>query len=173
MCGCTISDLDQCNVGLWQQLHLSVFVWQASEHSEPKVGDVACGARGREHNGCCAALLLYGPHYSLLWQILAVQIAKFTKVAIATSNISHQQALIGLQDLFVEQHFFIEFGLKMIQFKIQFKTKSKIFIQKNIHSIESKIFNRIIHSLKMREIIQNSKMRSKYGFWVVLRPLYR
>ena len=27
-------------------------------------------------------------------------------------------------------HFFIEFGLKMIQFK----TKSKIFIQKNIHS---------------------------------------
>ena len=43
-------------------------------------------------------------------------------------------------------HFFIEFGLKMIQFKIQFKTKSKIFIQKNIHSIESRIFNRIIHS---------------------------
>ena len=39
-------------------------------------------------------------------------------------------------------HFFIEFGLKMIQFK----TKSKIFIQKNIHSIESRIFNRIIHS---------------------------
>ena len=31
-------------------------------------------------------------------------------------------------------HFFIEFGLKMIQFKIQFKTKSNIFIQKNIHS---------------------------------------
>ena len=61
-------------------------------------------------------------------------------------------------------HFFLESGLKMIQFKIQFKTKSKIFIQKNIHSIESKIFNRIIHSLKMREIIQNSKMRSKYGF---------
>jgi len=30
--------------------------------------------------------------------------------------------------------FFIELGLKMIQFKIQFKTKSKIFIQKNIHS---------------------------------------
>ena len=27
-------------------------------------------------------------------------------------------------------HFFIEFGLKMIQFKIQFITKSKIFIQK-------------------------------------------
>ena len=43
-------------------------------------------------------------------------------------------------------HFFIEFGLKMIQFKIQFKTKSKIFIQKNIHSIEFRIFNRFIHS---------------------------
>ena len=39
-------------------------------------------------------------------------------------------------------HFFIESGRKMIQFK----TKSKIFIQKNIHSIESRIFNRIIHS---------------------------
>ena len=31
-------------------------------------------------------------------------------------------------------HFFIESARKMIQFKIQFKTKSKIFIQKNIHS---------------------------------------
>ena len=29
-------------------------------------------------------------------------------------------------------HFFIESGLKMIQFKIQFKTKSRIFIQQNI-----------------------------------------
>ena len=29
--------------------------------------------------------------------------------------------------------FFIESALKMIQFKIQFKTKSGIFIQKNIH----------------------------------------
>ena len=43
-------------------------------------------------------------------------------------------------------HFFIESGLKMIQFKIQFKTKSRIFIQQNIHSIESRIFNKIIHS---------------------------
>ena len=39
-------------------------------------------------------------------------------------------------------HFFIELGLKMIQFK----TKSRIFIQKNIHSIESRTFNKIIHS---------------------------
>ena len=38
-------------------------------------------------------------------------------------------------------HFFIELGLKMIQFK----TKSRIFIQKDIHSIESSIFNRIMH----------------------------
>ena len=43
-------------------------------------------------------------------------------------------------------HFFIESGQKMIQFKIQFKPKSKIFIQKNIHSTESRIFNKIIHS---------------------------
>ena len=70
-------------------------------------------------------------------------------------------------------HFFIESCLKMIQFKIQFKTKSGIFIQKNIHSIEFRIFNRIIHSRKMRKIIQNSKIRPKYGFGALLRPLYR
>ena len=68
-------------------------------------------------------------------------------------------------------HFFIESGLNMIQFKIQFKTKSGIFIQKNIHSIESRIFNRIIHSQKMRKIIQNSKIRPKDGFGFLLRPL--
>ena len=70
-------------------------------------------------------------------------------------------------------HFFNESGRKMIQFKIQFKTKSRIFIQKNIHSIESRIFNRIIHSQKMRKIIQNSKIRPKYGFGALLWPLYR
>ena len=48
-------------------------------------------------------------------------------------------------------HFFIESGRKMIQFKIQFKTKSKIFIQKNIHSTESIVFNGIIHSKKIEE----------------------
>ena len=41
----------------------------------------------------------------------------------------------------LKSHVFIEWYLKMIQFK----TKSGIFIQKNIHSIESKVFNRIIH----------------------------
>ena len=70
-------------------------------------------------------------------------------------------------------HFFIELGLKMIQFKIQFKTKSGIFIQKNIHSIESWIFNRIIHSKKLRKTIQNSKISPKYGFGALLGPLYR
>ena len=39
----------------------------------------------------------------------------------------------------------------MIQFKIQFKPKSKIFIQKNIHSTESIVFNGIIHSKKIEE----------------------
>ena len=48
-------------------------------------------------------------------------------------------------------HFFIECGQKMIQFKIQFKTKSKIFIQKNIPSTESIVFNGIIHSKKIEE----------------------
>ena len=46
----------------------------------------------------------------------------------------------------------------MIQFNIQFKIKSKIFIQKIIHSIESKIFNKIIHSTKLKNIIQNSNL---------------
>ena len=46
---------------------------------------------------------------------------------------------------FLKIHFFIETGLKMIQFKIQFKTKSQIFILKN-HLTESKMFNRITHS---------------------------
>ena len=45
----------------------------------------------------------------------------------------------------------------MIQFKIQFKTKSKIFIQKNIHSIESRIFNRIIHSKKCGKLFKIPK----------------
>ena len=67
-------------------------------------------------------------------------------------------------------HFFIEFCLKMIQFKIQFKTKSGIFIQKIYHSIESRIFNRIIHSQK-KKIIQNSNIRPKYGFEALLWPL--
>ena len=42
-------------------------------------------------------------------------------------------------------HFFIESGLKMIQFK----TKSWLFIHKNIHSIEPRLFKRIIHSGKL------------------------
>ena len=51
------------------------------------------------------------------------------------------------------------------------QTKSRIFIQQSIYSIESRIFNRIIHSQKMRKIIQNSKIRPKYGFGALLRPL--
>ena len=51
----------------------------------------------------------------------------------------------------------------MIQFKIKFKTKSKIFIQKNIHSIESRIFNRIIHSQKNEE--NYSKFQNKAKIW--------
>ena len=58
-----------------------------------------------------------------------------------------------------------------IQNSIQ--TKSTIFIQKNIYSIESRIFNRIIRSNKMRKIIQQSKVRPKYCCRALLRPLYR
>ena len=42
---------------------------------------------------------------------------------------------------------------------IQFKTKSKIFIQKNIYSIESRIFNRIIS-------IKHDLARSCFKFWL-------
>ena len=55
----------------------------------------------------------------------------------------------------------------MIQFKIQFKTKSKIFIQKNIHSIESKIFKKIFIQKKEENysIFKNSppNMPKKLG----------
>ena len=60
----------------------------------------------------------------------------------------------------------------MIQFKIQFKQRSRIFIQKSIDSIEYRIFNRIIHSNKMRKIIQKSKTRPKYCCRALLRSLY-
>ena len=62
---------------------------------------------------------------------------------------------------FLKIHFFIESTLKMIQFK----TKSKIFIQKNIHSIEYRKFNTIIHSKEFEK--NHSKLkrrRPKYGF---------
>ena len=60
----------------------------------------------------------------------------------------------------------------MIQFKIQFKTKSRIFIQKNIHTIEYRIFNRTIHSKDLGKIIQSSNKRPNYGFGALHRTLY-
>ena len=70
-------------------------------------------------------------------------------------------------------HFFIESVRKMIQFKIHIKTKSKIFIQKNIHSIESRIFSKIIHSQKNEE--NYSKFQNKAKKWLGSPPeaLYR
>ena len=65
-----------------------------------------------------------------------------------------QRPLVNPGQSVLKIHCFIESGLKMIQFKIQFETKSGILIQKNIHSIESIVFNRIIHSQKMRKPIQ-------------------
>ena len=50
-----------------------------------------------------------------------------------SEGILHRQPISPVRYI-LKIHFFIEFGLKTIQFKIQFKTKSKIFIQKNIHS---------------------------------------
>ena len=72
---------------------------------------------------------------------------------------------------FLKIYFFIEMGLKMILFKIQFKTKSKIFIQQIFiqlsteNSLESS-FKRIWgKSFKI-------KKRPKYGFGALLRPLF-
>ena len=73
---------------------------------------------------------------------------------------------------FLKMNFFIDSGLKMIQFKIQFKTKSRIFIQKNIHTIEYRIFNRTIHSKDLGKIIQSSNKRPNYGFGALHRTLY-
>ena len=42
---------------------------------------------------------------------------------------------------------------------IQFKTKYKIFIQKNIHSTESIVFNGIIHSKKIEENIHSTESK--------------
>ena len=80
---------------------------------------------------------------------------------------------IALSDPFWNFIFFIELGLKLIQFKIKFKTKSEIFIQKNIHSIESGIFNRIIHSPKKQENyskFQNMVSEPSWGPCVDNRP---
>ena len=51
---------------------------------------------------------------------------------------------------------------------IQNSIENKIW---NNHSIELRIFNRIIHSQKNRKMIQTSKIRPKYGFGALLRPL--
>ena len=50
-------------------------------------------------------------------------------------------------------HFFIESGQKMIQFNIPFKTKSKIFIQKNysFKKIPNYPFKENIHSSEKRD----------------------
>ena len=62
---------------------------------------------------------------------------------------------LGMGDHFWKFNFFNESGLKMIQFK----TKPKIFIQKNICSIEKGKFNRIIHSKEFEE--NHSRLRKK------------
>ena len=55
----------------------------------------------------------------------------------------------------------------MFQFKIQFKTKSKIFIQNNIHSIECGKLNEIIHS---KEFEENHSKLKKRGQNMVSEP---
>ena len=102
------------------------------------------------------------PRHSALKNDILVQLTGTLEMQSFRHAKSHGRSVLKI-------HFFIESSLKMIQFK----TKSGIFIQKNIQSIESKIFNRIIHSKTLRKVIQNSKIRPKYGFGALLRPLYR
>ena len=99
-------------------------------------------------------------------EILSVPAAnQLTKKWHVSNNIDHLVALdkiawpghVSPGRYLLKIHFFIELGINMIQFKIQFKTRSGIITQKNIHSIEIRIFNLIIHSIKLRKIIQNSK----------------
>ena len=75
----------------------------------------------------------------------------------------------------LKNYFFIELGLKIIPFKIQFKTKPEIFIQKNIHSIESRIFIRIIHSKHMGwEYVSREKKLPMVNFLIfVHKNIYR
>ena len=67
-------------------------------------------------------------------------------------------------------HFFIESGLKRIQFKIQFKTKSKIFVQKIFIQLSTE---NLIESFIQKNLrkINKIKKRPKYGFRALLRPL--
>ena len=67
-------------------------------------------------------------------------------------------------------HFFIESGLKMIQFNIQFKTKSKIFVQKIFIQLSTE---NLIESFIQKNLrkINKIKKRPKYGFGALLRPL--
>ena len=73
--------------------------------------------------------------------------------------------ILGIWRSVLKIHFFHWIGPK--NDSIQNSIQNKI---QNIHSVESRIFNKIIYSQKMRKIIQNSKIRPKYGFWVILRP---
>ena len=60
-------------------------------------------------------------------------------------------------------HFFIESGLKMIQFKIQFKTKSEIFIQK-IFIQKSQEYS---SELFIKKNVENySKFQNKAKIWL-------
>ena len=105
------------------------------------------------------------------WQVLAVAFRRHWAGS-GWASLGGGRLTIRGGRSFLKIHFSIESGPKMIQFKIQFKAKSETFIQKKFFR-ESRIFNRIIHSQKMRKIIQNSKIRQKYGFGALLSPLYR
>ena len=66
-----------------------------------------------------------------------------------------------------ENSFFHLIGPKNDSIKIQFKTKSGIFIQKIIHSLEYRIFNKIIH-LKNED--SYSKFQNKAKMWLQSPP---
>ena len=142
MGGCPISDLDQRNVGLWQKQHTYVF---------------SCDRPQRFRSQKLVMLLVEHVVVDLIWLLrrtsplsmgpttLSFDRSWLSRSPISPSSPSPPATFPNIKPnlssksfrraasprrFVLKIHFFIEFGQKMIQFKIQFKTKSKkIFIQ--------------------------------------------
>ena len=105
------------------------------------------------------------PFFLRFQSILILESVDILLIKYSASN-SHHPFSPGRSILKI--HFFIESGLKNDSIPNSIQNKIR-----NIHSRESEIFNSIIHSQKIKKIIQNSKIRPKYGFRALLRHLYR
>ena len=75
--------------------------------------------------------------------------------------------VVALYDTFWKFIFSLNWAEKWFNSKFNSKQNLEYSFQKGIHSNEFKTFNRIIHSQKMRELVQRSKLRPKYGLRLV------